>query len=327
MSSSSVSEVTLADVRDAHDRIRAHIRRTPVLTSRAIDELVGARLAFKCESFQRGGSFKIRGALNAVLSLDERSAMRGVATHSSGNFGAALAIAAGVRGVPAYIVVPTNAPRVKRAAIEGYGGIVTECAPNVPAREAMLAAVVAKTGAQFVHPYDDARIVAGQATATVELLEDAPDLEQIWVPVGGGGLASGAAVAARALAPRVAVVAAEPSGADDAFRSLASGRIEPMANPATIADGLRTPLGRINFAILSSQGVTVALASEAAIVRATRLFFERMKLVVEPSGAVPLAALIEAPKSRKARRIGVLVSGGNVDLDALAALFASGGAT
>src|SRR5262249_405721 len=241
-----MSPVTLADVRAAHERIRPHIRRTPIFTSRAIDELVGAKLAFKCESFQRGGSFKVRGALNAVLSLDAAAAASGVATHSSGNFGAALAIAASVRGISAHIVVPSNAARVKRAAIESYGAIVVECAPNVPAREAMLAEVVARTGAHFVHPYDDARIVAGQVTATVELLEDAPDVQQVWVPVGGGGLVSGAAVAARALAPHVAVVAAEPERADDAFRSLASGRIEPMPNPDTIADGLRTPLGRVN---------------------------------------------------------------------------------
>jgi threonine dehydratase len=309
--------VSLGDIRAAHDRIRAHIHRTPVFTSRAIDELLGANVAFKCESFQRGGSFKIRGALNAVLTLDDREAARGVATHSSGNHGAALAIAAGVRGIPAYIVVPANAPRVKRAAIEGYGGIVTECAANVPAREAALAEVVERTGAHFVPPYDDARIVAGQGTATVELMEQAPDLEQIWVPVGGGGLTAGAAVAAHGIDPRVKVIAAEPSRADDAFRSIANGRIEPMRNPATIADGLRTPLGQLNFDILRSHDVTVELASEAAIIAATRLMFERMKLVVEPSGAVPLAALLEASPSRRARRIGVIVSGGNVDLEAL----------
>ena len=322
-----MSAVTYADVRAAHDRIRPFIRRTPIFTSRSVDELVGAKLAFKCESFQLGGSFKVRGALNAVLSLDAAAAARGVATHSSGNFGAALAIAARVRGIPAHIVVPSNAARVKRAAIESYGAVVVECAPNVPAREAKLAEVVASTGAHFVHPYDDARIVAGQATATVELLEDAPGVQQIWVPVGGGGLVSGAAVAARALAPDVAVVAAEPERADDAFRSLASGRIEPMPNPDTIADGLRTPLGRINFDILSTHGVAVVLATEAAIVRAMRLCFERIKVVVEPSGAVPLAALLEAPPSRRAARIGVLISGGNVDLDALAQLFRGADAT
>jgi threonine dehydratase len=320
-----LTTVTLADVRAAHERIRPHVHRTPVFTSRALSELVGADLAFKCENLQRAGSFKLRGALNAVLSLDDATAARGVATHSSGNFGAALALAASIRRIPAHIVVPENAPRIKRAAIVGYGGIVTECASNVPAREAALADVVARTGANPIHPYDDARIVAGQATATVELLEQARDLEQIWVPVGGGGLVGGAAVAARGIAPHVRVVAAEPANAADAQRSLASGRIEPMPNPATIADGLRTPLGTINFAILSTHGVTVELASEAAIVRAMRLMFERMKLVVEPSGAVPLAALLEASAARKARRIGVLVSGGNVDLDALADLFKGAG--
>ncbi len=316
--------VAASDIHAAHDRIRPHVHRTPVFTSRAINALLGASVVFKCESFQRGGSFKIRGALNAVLSLNHTDAARGVATHSSGNHGAALAIAASVRGIPAYIVVPENAPRVKRAAIEGYGGIVTECAANVPAREAALAEVVARTGAHFVPPYDDARIVAGQATATIELLEQAQGLEQIWVPVGGGGLAAGAALAARSVDERIAVVAAEPSGADDAFRSLTNGRIEPMNHPVTIADGLLTPLGRINFDILSTHGVVVELASEAAIVTATRLMLERMKLVVEPSAAVPLAALLEAPPSRRAQRIGVLVSGGNVDLERLLAIFKSG---
>ncbi len=287
---------TLDVLRAAHERIRPHIHRTPVMTSRTIDAQVGASVTFKCENFQRGGAFKIRGALNAVLSLPERDAARGVATHSSGNHGAALAIAAGIRGIPAYIVVPANAPRIKRAAIEGYGGIVTECAPNVAARAAALNAVVARTGAHFVPPYDDERIVAGQASATLELLEQANDLEQIWVPVGGGGLASGAAVAVRATAAPVRVVAAEPAGADDAFRSLANGRIEPMDDPRTMADGLRTPLGAITFGILSTHDVTVELASEAAIASATRLLFERMKLVVEPSGAVPLAALLEAAR-------------------------------
>jgi threonine dehydratase len=313
--------INLDDIRVAHDRIRPHIHRTPTFTSRAIDEMLGVSVVFKCESFQRGGSFKIRGALNAVLSLDERAAARGVATHSSGNHGAALAIAAGIRGIPAYIVVPVNAPRVKRAAIEGYGGIVTECAANVPARETALAEVVARTGAHFVPPYDDVRIVAGAGTATVELLEQAPDLEQVWIPVGGGGLVSGAAVAARGIDARVRIVAAEPSRADDAFRSLTNGRIEPMLNPATIADGLRTPLGQVNFDIMSTHRVTVELASEAAILAATRLMFEQMKLVVEPSGAVPLAALLEASPSRRAKRIGAIVSGGNVDLDALLQMF------
>ncbi len=316
--------VTPDDIRMAHDRIRPHVHRTPLFRSRAIDELLGVRVTFKCENFQRGGSFKIRGALNAVLSLNDEDAARGVATHSSGNHGAALAIAAGIRAIPAYIVVPENAPRVKRAAIEGYGGIITECAANVPAREASLAEIVERTGAHFVPPYDDARIVAGQATATIELLEQAGDLDQIWVPVGGGGLAAGATLAARSVDSRIVVVAAEPSGADDAFRSLTNGRIEPMNNPRTIADGLLTPLGRINFDILSMHGVTVELASEAAIITATRLMFERMKLVVEPSGAVPLAALLEASPSIRAPRIGVLVSGGNIDPERLLAILKGG---
>lgn len=311
--------LTVEDMRAAHERIRRHIHRTPIFSSRAIDELVGASVVFKCENLQRGGAFKMRGALNAVLSLTDAEAAAGVATHSSGNHGAALAIAAGIRGIPAYIVVPTNAPRVKRAAIAGYGATIIDCEPTVAAREAMLADVVAGTGAHFVPPYDDPRIVAGAGTAALELLEEAPDLQQIWIPVGGGGLASGTAIVARDTG--VTVIAAEPAAADDAYRSLASGRIEPMPNPQTIADGLRTPLGKLNFDILSSAGVTVARASEAAIIGATRLFFERMKLVVEPSGAVPLAALLEAPKAAKAKRIGAIISGGNVDLDALLVAF------
>lgn len=319
---SSELRVSIDDVRAAHARIAPHIHRTALLTSRTIDERVGARVTFKCENLQRGGAFKMRGALNAVLSLSDAQAAAGVATHSSGNHGAALAIAAGIRGIAAYIVVPDNAPRVKRAAIEGYGATIIECAANVAAREATLADVVARTGAHFVPPYDDARIVAGAGTAALELLEDAPDLEQIWVPVGGGGLASGCAVVARHAG--VAVIAAEPAGADDAFRSLANGAIAPMLNPQTMADGLRTPLGRINFDILAACGVTVSLASEAGILAATRLFFERMKLVVEPSGAVPLAALLEAPAAKKGRRIGVIISGGNADLDALLTAFNAG---
>jgi threonine dehydratase len=311
--------ISIDDVHAAHVRIRKHIHRTPTFTNRAIDELVGARIVFKCENLQRGGAFKMRGALNAVLSLTDAQAAAGVATHSSGNHGAALAIAAGIRDIPAYIVVPNNAPHVKRAAIAGYGATIIDCEPTVAAREAMLTDVVARTGAHFVPPYDDPRIVAGAGTAALELLEQAPDLQQIWVPVGGGGLASGTTIVARDAG--ATVVAAEPAAADDAYRSLASGRIEPMPNPQTIADGLRTPLGRINFDILLSAGVTVVLASEAAIIGATRLFFERMKLVVEPSGAVPLAALLEARAATKAERIGVIVSGGNVDLDALLAAF------
>jgi threonine dehydratase len=313
--------LTIDDVRAAHARIRPYIHRTPIFTSRAIDELVGACIVFKCENLQRGGAFKIRGALNAVLSLSDGDAAAGVATHSSGNHGAALAIAAGIRGIPAYIVVPMNALRVKRAAIAGYGATIIDCEPTVAAREAMLADVVARTGAHFVPPYDDPRIIAGAGTAALELLEQAPDIQQIWVPVGGGGLASGCAIATRDTG--VAVIAAEPAAADDAYRSLASGRIEPMPNPRTIADGLRTPLGKLNFDILSGAGVRVALATEAAIIRATRLFFERMKLVVEPSGAVPLAALLEAPASARAQRIGAIVSGGNVDLEALLETFRS----
>lgn len=310
-------EPDLPTIREAAARIAPWIHRTPVVTCRSLDALVDARLFFKCENLQRVGAFKLRGASNAVFSLDDAAAARGVATHSSGNHAQALALAARNRGLTAHIVMPQGSPAVKCAAVEGYGGRITFCEPTLAARESTLQRVVAETGATFVHPYDDFRIIAGQATAALELLEDVPELDAVVVPVGGGGLAAGTCLAVHGLAPRMRVVAAEPRNADDAFRSLAAGRLVPSNDPRTVADGLRTSLGTRNFPILRAHLARVALASEESIVRAMRLLWERAKLVVEPSGAVPLAALLEDPGELRGRRLGVVLSGGNVDLDRL----------
>ena len=305
---------TIAYIRGAAARIRPYAHRTPVMTCRSLDERVGAQLFMKCENLQKVGAFKFRGACNAVFSLSEAEAARGVATHSSGNHAQALALAARMRGIPAYIVMPRNAPAVKQAAVAGYGGIITLCEPTLAARETTLAEVVAATGAEVVHPYNDARVIAGQGTATLELLEDVPDLDVIMAPVGGGGLLSGTAIAARAIAPRIRVIAAEPAGADDAFRSLAAGHIVPSVQPQTIADGLLTSLGDLTFPIIREHVEQIVTVSEPAIVEAMKFVWERAKLVVEPSGVVPVAALWEGKVDLRGLRIGVILSGGNVDL-------------
>lgn len=319
--SNSLSEAdlpTLADVRRAAERIRPFARRTPVLTAASLDALFGARLFFKCENFQRVGAFKFRGACNAVQSLAEAEAACGVATHSSGNHGAALALAARLRGVPCTVVVPRNAPVVKRAAVAAYGADIVLCEPTLDARERALAEAVAESGQVVVHPYDDARVIAGQGTAALELVEDVPDLDVLLVPIGGGGLASGTALAVRGSSPETKVVAVEPLGADDAYRSFHSGERLPSVAPDTIADGLLTSLGVRNFELVRRHVDDIVRVSEEAIVRAMRLVWERMKVVVEPSGAVPLAALLDgALEGRAGKRIGVVLSGGNVDLDRL----------
>ncbi len=302
------------DVREAAVRIRPLVHRTPVLTCATLDRRVGARLFFKCENFQKVGAFKFRGACNAVFSLDAAAAARGVATHSSGNHAQALALAARLRGIPAHIVMPENAPGVKREAVAGYGGRIRFCAPTLSAREAALEAMVAETGANFVHPYNDPRVIAGQGTAALELLEEAGDLDALVVPVGGGGLLSGTLLAARGLAPRARVWGVEPAGADDARRSLREGRIVPSVEPRTIADGLLTSLGEVTFAIISRDVEDIATASEEGIAAAMRLIWERMKIVIEPSAAVPLAALLEGTLNLGGLRVGVVLSGGNVDL-------------
>lgn len=308
---------TLFDIQAAAGRIRPYAHRTPVLTCQSLNERVGAQVFMKCENLQKVGAFKFRGACNAVFALSEAQAARGVATHSSGNHAQALALAARLRGIPAYIVMPSNAPAVKQAAVAGYGGLITLCEPTQAAREATLARVVAETGAEVVHPYNDGRVIAGQGTVALELLAEAPDLDVVIVPVGGGGLLSGVALAVKALAPRVRVMAGEPAGADDAFRSLAAGQIVPSVAPQTIADGLLTSLGSLTFPIIRQHVEQIVTVSEAAIIDAMRFVWERAKLVVEPSGAVPVAVLWEGKIDLRGLRVGVILSGGNVDLTRL----------
>jgi threonine dehydratase len=308
---------TIEDILRAAQRIRPNAHRTPILTSATLNELTGATLFFKCENLQRVGAFKVRGALNAVFSLDEETARRGVATHSSGNHAQALALAARLRGISACIVMPQDAPRVKVEAVRGYGARIVFCGNAPEDREKMLAEVVQETGAEFVHPSDDLRVIAGQGTCALEILADLPDLDMIVAPVGGGGLLSGTAIAARAVSPRSRVIGAEPAAADDACRSFHAGTRFPSGNPRTIADGLRTSLGENTFAIVRSAVADIVTTSEEAIVSAMRLVWERMKTLIEPSAAVPLAAILEGKLPVQGARVAIIFSGGNVDLDAL----------
>jgi threonine dehydratase len=307
----------LQAIREAHRRISQDIERTPVTISDALDELAGAMLFFKCENLQLSGSFKIRGAANAVFSLSEAEAARGVMTHSSGNHGAALALAAKMRGIRAWIVMPRNAPKVKIRAVEAYGGEITFCEPTLAAREATAAELMRQTGAVLIHPYDDDRIIAGQATAALELLEEVPDLDVICAPVSGGGLLSGTAIAAKSMRPEITVIGCEPANADDAARSLASGHIEPAALTATMADGLRATLAPRTFAILRERVDRIALVSEEEIVESLRLITERLRCTVEPSGAVAASAALHRQLGAEDLRIGIILSGGNVDPDAM----------
>jgi threonine dehydratase len=311
----------------AHERIAPRIHRTPVLTSASLDALTGARLFFKCENLQKTGSFKIRGAANAILSLSEAEASRGIVTQSSGNHGAAVACAAAWRGVPAYVVMPENAPKVKILAIEAYGGKITFCAPKVSARKEACDRVQAETGAYLVHPYDDDRIIAGQATAAKELLEEIPDLDAVLAPVSGGGLLSGTCLGAKGLRPDVHIIGCEPERADDTFRSLSTGVLQSLDSSDTIADGLRASLAPRTFAILRRHLDRVLLVSEAEIISSTRLIWERMKIIIEPSSAVAIAPLLKPGvvaslnlakrADSAASKLGVIFSGGNVDLSSL----------
>ena len=306
----------------AHERIRPHIHRTPVMTCRALDEASGARLFFKCENLQKAGAFKSRGACNAVFSLNDAEAALGVVTHSSGNHAAALARAAALRGIPAHIVMPSNAPAVKVAAVKHYGGVITFCEPTLTARESTAETVLRETGGTMIHPYNDHRIIAGQGTAAVEFLDDVPDLDFIMTPVGGGGLLAGTAIAAKSLSPRITVVAGEPLLADDAFRSLRDGSIISVGQTPTIADGLKTSLGDKTFAVIRRLVEAIYLASETGIVRALELTLTRAKTVIEPSSAVPLAAILESPAPFAGKRVGIILSGGNLDLTQLPQLLA-----
>lgn len=301
----------------AENRLRGQAHRTPVLTNSTLDQRCGAQLFFKCENFQRVGAFKFRGAYNAIASLEDEARNRGVVTHSSGNHAQALALAARLFGIPARVVMPNNAPQVKRRAVEGYGAEVIPCQPTVEAREAGCQRVIDETGATLVHPYNDWRVIAGQSTAALEFLEEVPDLELLMVPVGGGGLASGTALAAHFRSPDTEVLGVEPAAADDAARSLETGTIQPSIAPKTMADGLRTQLGERTFTVLRQLMPCIVTVDEDSILEAMRTVWERMKLVIEPSAAVPLAALLSGRLDVGGRRVGIILSGGNVDLDAL----------
>ncbi|PIO47311.1 MAG: serine dehydratase [[Chlorobium] sp. 445] len=308
---------TLSDIRAAAARIAQYAHRTPVLTSESLNQMVGASLFFKCENFQKVGAFKFRGACNAVFSLSDADAARGVATHSSGNHAAALALAARLRGISATIVMPHTAPHIKKIAVAGYGGRIIFSEPTLKAREETLATEVEKSGATLIHPYNDYRVIAGQATAALELLEDIANLDLVLAPVGGGGLISGTALAVTSLSPRTKVIAVEPAGADDAYRSIKEGRIVPSINPKTIADGLLTSLGDKTFPIIREKVAEIVTVAEDSIVQAMRYIWERMKIIIEPSCAVPFAALLEGKMNISGKRVGIILTGGNVDLDRL----------
>jgi len=308
---------TIADIRAAAARIAGRAHRTPVLTCSGLDELAGTQLFFKCENLQKAGAFKFRGASNAVLSLADEEAARGVVTHSSGNHAAALALAAKRRGIPAHIVMPENAPAAKRRAVEAYGGRITFCRPTLADRTAVAERILHETGATLVHPYDDPAVIAGQGTVALELHEQVPGLEQVVVPVSGGGLISGIALATVAVSPATEIVGVEPEQADDAQQALRAGRLLPPQIGDTIADGLRAALCERTFAVISQHVRDIVTVTEAEIVAAMRLIWERTKLVVEPSSAVTLAAVLKQPARFRGRRIGLVLSGGNVDLDRL----------
>ena len=307
----------LTTIREAHERIRAHITRAPVLTSSQLDEASNVSLFFKCENFQKIGAFKARGATNAVFSLDNVTARRGVATHSSGNHGTALARAAKLRGISAHIVMPSNSAKVKVRAVESYGAHIIFCEPTQEAREVACSDVIAKTGATLIHSFENEDVMAGQGTAVVELLEDVSDLDLVMCPVGGGGLLCGTAVAAKTMRPKIKVVAAEPTNADDAAQSFRAGRLIRTKKKFTIADGLRTNVGAPNFPIIRRYVDDIVTVNEEAIATAMRMIWETMKIIIEPSAAVPYAAIMESKIDVVGKRVGIILTGGNVDLDAL----------
>ena len=308
---------TFDDVLAAHERICRFIHRTPVLSSGYLNDVSGADLLFKCENFQKAGAFKTRGALNAVVGLDDCAASNGVATHSSGNHALALAYASSLRKIPCHVVMPRDAALAKRKAAEGYGGKIIECEPSTSAREAALENVLIETGAEFVHPFNDARVIAGQGTCGLEFCFQAGELDAVVVPIGGGGLASGICLAFSELAPKAEIFAAEPKNADDAFRSLKAGRIVADDSPQTVADGLRVPIKELTWQFVKSRLTGVLTVSEEAIVEAMKIIWQRLKIVVEPSSAVALAAVIGNSKSFGNKRVGIILTGGNVDLGKL----------
>ena len=309
--------ITLDDIRRAAKRIQPYIHRTPVLTNESLNRKVGTQVFLKCENLQKVGAFKFRGASNAVFLLTDEEASCGVCTHSSGNHAQALALAARMRGIPAYIVMPKNAPSVKKNAVAGYGGLITFCEPKLEARETTLAKIVEQTGANVVHPYNDERVIAGQGTAALELLEEVPDLDVVIAPVGGGGLLSGTSIAATEIEKGIRVIAGEPEMADDAYRSLQSGTIVPSVQPKTIADGLLTSLGTLTFPIIQQRVEQIVTVSEQGILEAMRFVWERAKIIIEPSAAVAVGVLWEKKIDLTGLKVGVILSGGNVDLEKL----------
>ena len=308
---------TFEDVLAAHARIEPFIHRTPVLTSAYLNDLTGAELFFKCENFQKAGAFKVRGACNAVFGLSDEMAAKGVCTHSSGNHALSLSYAAGRRGIPCNVVMPRTAPQAKKDAVRGYGGVITECEPSTTSREAVFAEVQARTGGEFVHPYNDPRVIAGQATCSREFLDQVDGLDALIAPIGGGGMISGTCLTVSNIAPGVDIYAAEPKNADDAFRSFKAGHIIADDAPETIADGLKVPLKDLTWHFVSNHVTDIFTATEEQIIDAMKLTWKRMKIVMEPSCAVPLATILANPETFRGRRVGVIITGGNVDLDNL----------
>lgn len=308
---------TYDDVLEAHERIGPYIHRTPVMTSSFLNGLAGSELFFKCENFQKAGAFKARGASNAVFGLAEEKSKKGVATHSSGNHALSLSYAAGRRGIPCHVVMPRTAPQAKKDAVIGYGGKITECEPSTTNREETFAKVQAETGAEFVHPYNDPRVIVGQATCSRELVEDVDNLDAVVAPIGGGGMISGSCLTLSNIAPRTKIYAAEPKNADDAYRSFKAGYIIADDAPQTVADGLKVPLKELTWRFVSKHVTDILLATEEEIVDAMKLIWKRMKIIVEPSSSLPLATILKNPDTFRGKRVGVIVTGGNVDLDKL----------
>jgi threonine dehydratase len=307
--------ITKQEIEEAHKRIESYIHRTPIMSSEQINKTLGCEIVFKCENFQKVGAFKTRGAMNAVLSLTDDKRKNGVCTHSSGNHAQALARAASISNIPAYIVMPNNAPQVKIDAVKGYGAEIIFCEPNQKSRENTLLNVMERTNAYFIHPYDNLQIITGQATAAKELIEENTDLDVIIAPVGGGGLLSGTALSTFYFSPKTKVIAAEPKNADDAYRSMIENKIMPANDPITLADGLLTSLGEYTFPIIKEYVSQIITCSESAIVKAMKLVFERMKIIIEPSSATALAIIMENPEIFKDHKIGIIVSGGNIDMN------------
>lgn len=316
--------ITREQIEEAHDRIRTYIHRTPVLTCTTINTMAGCSVFFKCENFQKVGAFKARGAMNAALSLTQEQLKKGIATHSSGNHAQAIARAGKILNTRSFIVMPRTAPLIKKKAVEGYGGQIFECEPTLQARESTLAKVISETGATEIHPFDNYNVIAGQATAAKELIEEIKELDIIMAPVGGGGLLSGTALAAHYFSPKTTVIGAEPAGADDAYRSIQSGKIE-TSQSNTVADGLLTNLCEKTFSIIRDHVKEILTVSDEEIIAAMRLIWERMKIIIEPSCAVPFAALLKNKEKFAGKRVGIILSGGNVDLDKIAMLFSISG--